>query len=106
MNKEPDKTILRQLNDWDLGEIRKAALEGTELSIWGDFVNADKGSFSDLITGVNRQVCQPKHVVRRMIVKAVTGDEKKYPEASRQWDLTHPDQPRLKKKPSKSPRDD
>jgi hypothetical protein len=90
------KEQLRTLHESDCAEFALATTTGKPLSGFGDFYNADSGSFSDLISAVSRQVSDPKHRVRKLIVSAAVGPDGTYPQASRLWDKTHPNQPRLK----------
>jgi hypothetical protein len=90
------KEQLRALHESDYSDFARAANTGNPLPGFGDFYNADSGSFSDLISAVSRQVSDPKHRVRKLIVSAVVGPDGTYPQASRLWDKTHPNQPRLK----------
>ncbi len=88
------KRSLPLLTDADVDEIKAAVLTGKALPPLNGYGTGDRGSFTDLMYHLDRNYGQPAHVIRRMVVKAVTGDEKHYVEASRKWDETHPNQSR------------
>lgn len=86
------KRSLPLLTDADLADITAAVLTGRELAPLSGYSTGDRGSFADLIYHLGRNYGQPTHTIRRMVVKAVTGDERRYTEASRKWDESHPHQ--------------